>query len=1179
MVPLNRSAAAGVFQLHLMSTSPMSRQAFGLAAAAMFAFALMNPVDARQASPAGTCRITGHVKSGTMPLPGVSITVKAGTTLRAATSTDVDGSFSVPAAPGDYTMSAELTGFGRVEQPVTVAPGPRCPEGLDLTMSLAPRQPLPAPTAGTPPATAGAPIADGRGARTGRGAAPGAGQPQAATRGARGNSQGTQQQNGFETLQVQQTDAAGQAAQSDVSETAAVTQLLLPPGFSTDQSSDTIAINGNNASIDRGALQDRFGAIGRGEFDPMTGEAGPGFGGAGDPGARGGAGFGGGRGGPGGFAGGRGGGFGGRGAGGPGGFFLGGRGGRQNRWNMNANYTFGGSILDSAPYQLRPDSATTKQPYTKNSFGTTFGGPVKLPGLYDGTNRTNFVLTYNGNRGSNLFDQYTTVPTLAMRAGDFSSAGVPLIDPATGLAFANNQIPTQRMDPGALALLRFIPEPNVPGAASQNYHTLDTYSSARDNVSLRVTHNFTPNQAGGGRGGGRGGGGFGGRGGGRGGRGAISGTAVNMTAQMQFTHNASDQLNVLPALGGHSSSGSLAVPVSVNVRHKRTMHTFNLNVSHTWSSTTNHYSGIEDVAGNAGIAGVATDPFGWGVPSLSFSNFNVRDVTPARRRDTRISTNYSWNQPWKNHLFRAGGNFQIDRSATETDTNAAGSFTFTGLYTGGGTGITRNDGFDFADFLLGLPQQAMVQHGPGNVELRGRTAGLFFQDDWRQSSKLTLSLGVRYELIWPFTDAQGHMVNLDVAPDFSAVVPVMPGDSGPYNGTYSAGLIHTDINNVAPRLGVAYRVQPGFVVRGGYGISYNSGSYSTIARQLAAQPPFAVSDTQLGTATVPLILTNAFPLNPPGVLNNYAIDPSYELGRLQTWNVDIQKDLTQAWVVSGDYIRTTGSSLDMVRAPNRDPSGGLRIEGVQPFLYQTSQGVSVLNAGTFRLQRRMVHGIGGGLTYTLAKSMDNASNYGGGGTVVAQNDQDLVAEYSLSSFDRRHQIQSNVSFELPFGQNKPWLNGGGMWAAMFGGWRGAVNYAWQSGTPLTPRVLNSATNVSGGVNGTLRADYLGGPIQLSSPTINEFFNIAAFGVPAPGLFGTARRNMIIGPSSSQLNGQFSRDIRMGLNHSVTLQIVGTNLLNTVNYASVNTIINSSAFGEVTGVRPMRSVQFNVRFRY
>ncbi|MGH9411557.1 MAG: TonB-dependent receptor domain-containing protein, partial [Vicinamibacterales bacterium] len=669
---------------------------------------------------------------------------------------------------------------------------------------------------------------------------------------------------------------------------------------------------------------------------------------------------------------------------------------------------------------------------------------------------------------------------------------------------------------------------------------------------------------------------FGGRGGGRG---AVTGTAVNMTAQMQYTHSDNNSLNVLPLLGGQSASRSLDLPVNLNIRHGRTAHIINVQFSDTSSSTTNHYSGVENVAGEAGIPGVATDAFGYGVPSLSFANFSVHDVTPSKRTDQRLTTSYTWTRPWKTHQLRAGGDFRLDRSNTESDANAAGAFTFTGLYTGGGTGIVTAPGLDFADFLLGLPQQATVQYGPGNVELRDKETSAFFQDDWRKSSKLTLSLGVRYELVFPYTDAQGHMVNLDPSPDFTAVTPVEPGQTGPFNGKYPAGLIRPDINNVAPRLGLAYRIKPGFLVRGGYGVSYNSGSYSTIARELASQPPFATSNTVIGTAVTPLLLTNPFVTPAAGILNNYGIDPNYQLGRLQTWNVDVSKDLTQAWAVSGGYTRTTGSNLDMVRAPNREPGGGLRIPDVQPFLWQTSQGISVLNAGTVRLQRRMVHGIGGMLIYTRARSMDNASNYGGGGTVVAQNDQDLAAEYSLSSFNRTNQLTGNISFELPFGQNKPWLNGGGTWAAIFGGWRGAANVIWESGTPLTPRVLNSATDVSGGVSGTLRADYLGGPIQLSDPTIGAFFNKAAFAPPAPGQFGTAQRNMIIGPGSKMLNGQFSRDIRMGVNHSLTLQIQGTNILNLVNFAAVNTVVNSSAFGQVTSVGPMRSLQFSFRFRY
>src|SRR6185436_15242744 len=173
-----------------------------------------------------------------------------------------------------------------------------------------------------------------------------------------------------------------------------------------------------------------------------------------------------------------------------------------------------------------------------------------------------------------------------------------------------------------------------------------------DNISFRVTHNFTPAAAGG-RGGGRGGFGGGGRGapGGRGGRGAAAqGTSVNMTAQLQYRRSENQQQNVLPALGGQSQNSTLGVPVSFNIRHKRTMHTASVNFSSTSSKTLNHYAGVDNVAADAGITGVSTDPLNWGVPTLSFSGLtSVRDLTPSRRSDQRLALSYSWTEPIKNH--------------------------------------------------------------------------------------------------------------------------------------------------------------------------------------------------------------------------------------------------------------------------------------------------------------------------------------------------------------------------------------------------------------------------------------------------------------------------------------------------------------------------------------------------
>ena len=1106
---------------------------------------LMPRLDARQALPAGLCRVEGTVTSNGAPIPGVAIVVIAGDTVAGATSTEADGRYHLAVQPGTYRATAELSGFTPVARDITLT-SDACSQAVPFQLTLAART--------------AKPIASGAAqAARGRGGAP---------------------NQSFESLSVQEQTAGAVLAEAapdrDADEAAA--RQLLPPGFSTDAPAQAVAFTGNMASVDRGMLGERMEAMGRGEFDTIGGELPPGFGTPGAAGAPGG--FGpegrGGRGGP---------GLGGPGRGGPGGpgggrgdFVIGGRGGRQNGYSGTANYTFGGSPLDAAPYQLRPDSPASRTPYTRQNFGGTVGGPVKIPGIYDGTRRTNFMVTYGGNRGAELFDQYATVPTDAMRAGDFSAASRQLVDPRTGAAIAGNQIPLTLIDPAALALLRFIPLANAAGA-SRNFHYTSTTDLVGDNLSARITHNFTPPPAGA-RGGGRGG--FGPRGGGRGGggRGGQQGTSVLLNAQLQFRRTDNERLNVFPTLGGWNESSSLTVPIGLNIAHRRTLHNVNVSLSRTTATTRNQYAGIEDVAGAAGIRGVAADPFDWGVPDLSFSTFSsVRDLVPTERSDRRISAAYTWTKPLRQHTLRLGGDYRWDRSSNRTDANARGAFVFTGLYATGGSPGVRGDGLDFADFLLGLPQQASLNYGPGTVAMRGRSLSFFVQDDWRKSSALTFNLGLRYELLWPFVEEERRMVNLDANGEFTAVAPVTSGASGPFTGAFPTALMATDANNIAPRAGAAWRIKPGTVLRGGYGLAFNSGSYSTIARNLVSQPPFAVTNTALGTRTEALALTDPLATAAPNeTTNNYGVQRDYALGNVQTWNADLSRDLRQVWNVGAGYTHTRGSSLDILRAPNRGPDG-LRIEGVQPFLWQSSEGTSVLHAATFRLRRRPVKGIGAGGTYTVARSRDNASSIGGGGSVVAQDDRNLDAEWGLSSFDRRHQLSADATIELPFGQNRPWLNNGGIWAALLQNWRASTSFTWQSGTPYTPRVRGAAADVSRGTNGTLRANYTGQPVQVADPTIDLFFNTAAFTIPDAGTFGSASRNMIVGPGSKQLNAQFSRDLRLSSNRALTMQVNATNLLNMVNYAAIDTIVNSPTFGQVLSVRPMRSLQATLRFRF
>jgi hypothetical protein len=316
----------------------------------------------------------------------------------------------------------------------------------------------------------------------------------------------------------------------------------------------------------------------------------------------------------------------------------------------------------------------------------------------------------------------------------------------------------------------------------------------------------------------------------------------------------------------------------------------------------------------------------------------------------------------------------------------------------------------------------------------------------------------------------------------------------------------------------------------------------------------------------------------PGLTTNtFAVDPNYRLGYVQIWNLDVQRDFVRTLSTGISYVGTKGANLDILRAPNRGPTG-LRIAGVQPFIWESSGGDSIMNSVSFRIRKRMTKGIAAGAAYTLSKSIDNASSIGGGGGVVAQNDQDLEAERGLSSFDQRHRVSADFTYELPFGNNKPWLNSGTM-AALLGNWvlNGNANFA--SGTPFTARVLSNVSDVSRGTNGTLRANYNGAPIQISDPTTTLFFNTAAFSIPAPGTFGNAGRNTIIGPGSSVMNMSLTRNLTFGQNRGMSIQILANNIFNTVQFSSIDAVVNSPTFGRVTGVRQMRRVQIVMRFRF
>ena len=286
--------------------------------------------------------------------------------------------------------------------------------------------------------------------------------------------------------------------------------------------------------------------------------------------------------------------------------------------------------------------------------------------------------------------------------------------------------------------------------------------------------------------------------------------------------------------------------------------------------------------------------------------------------------------------------------------------------------------------------------------------------------------------------------------------------------------------------------------------------------------------------------------------------------------------LAAAAILVGVAIAATPNSVVLTWTPALTRTDGTTITGVAPFIWESSGGISNMHAFSFRARKRLSQGFQVGGTYTYSRAFDNASTLGGGGGVVAQNDKDLAAEYGPSSFDIRHRFTSDFSVELPFGSNRRWLTREGLANEIFGGWMLNGTLSFSSGSPFTARVTGAVSDVASGVNGTLRANYNGQPIQISDPTITQFFNTAAFSIPAAGTFGDAGRNTIIGPPQRSLNLALMKNFTVRGLRTLSLRVQANNVLNMVVWRSIDTTVNSPTFGQVTSVGQMRSVQIVLR---
>ena len=840
-----------------------------------------------------------------------------------------------------------------------------------------------------------------------------------------------------------------------------------------------------------------------------------------------------------------------------------------NHRHGNVSYTLGDSALDASPYSLQGNKAGKPQ-YTQHRFSASLGGPLRIPGIYQSNEQTSFFLSFSGSRRENPFDAFSTVPTLLERSGNFSQtrllnrlhapSAVEIFNPQTDQQFVNNTLPPALINPAAQRLLAFIPEPNMPGEV-ENFHFVTSRTNNTNDINFRLVRTLAGISAG-------------------------QQQRKRNNVNLAFHYHTGDKVltNPFPTVGGNTFMRSIDVNVGYGYSAGKLTSSLRVDFNRHAVSTQNLYAFQNNIIAALGIKGVSQDPFDWGLPNLSFTNFSgLHDTNPLSRHDQTISISNS--TVWKHghHTVHWGGDFRRIQLNPRTDSNSRGSFTFTGSNTArsvGGVPVSRT-GFDFADFLLGLPQLTSVQFGASKGHFRGNSWDLFVQNDWHPRANLTLNLGLRYEYVSPFSEIDNRIVNLDVAPGFTAVATVLPGRSGPFTGTFPTSLINPDRNNFAPRLGIAWKPFSKTIVRTGYAVHYNTAAYSSIAQQLAFQPPFSITRTNVESAALPLTLENGFSeASQLAITNNFGVSRNYRLGYVQVWSLDLQREIRSNVIMNLDYTGTRGTHLDVLQAPNRGPDG-VRIPGAQPFLWETSDGNSVAHSGSLRLRKRLQRGVSIGGSYIFSKSIDNASTIGGGDTVVAQDPFNLRAERGLSSFDQRQRFTGDYLWELPFGLERQWLTQPGIIEALFGEWQWSGDWTIASGHPFTAHVLGDFGDVQRGTNGTLRADVTGQPVILPNPTIAEWFNTAAFAVPPLGQFGNAGRNTIPGPGKVVFNMTASKQIRLvgGNGRTLELRMQAFNLFNTPQLKVIDTVVNSPSYGRVTSVGSMRKLQTVLRFRF
>jgi hypothetical protein len=831
------------------------------------------------------------------------------------------------------------------------------------------------------------------------------------------------------------------------------------------------------------------------------------------------------------------------------------------------------------------EHALTKPENNQNQFGGNFGGPILKNRLFG-------FFNYEGTRIKQGVSRVSTVPLPNERIGDFSpetaaSLGLPayptIYDPTTGLPFADNKIPTGRIDTAVSGLMNLFPLPNASGDLN-NFARNALAQDNDDSYDGRIDY------------------------------------TLNSSNNFFGRYSYSNRFRFIPGYLGGIADGT---STSAWGRQFLKSYSFVLGYTHIFTPTLvndfhfgwiRNYSYAEQDpfgqnAADQFVPGIPNNPaIAGGVPLTTFSNFGFigsPDFLPKRQipQQYQYSDTISWTHGA--HSLKFGGTLWAPmRNLFQDEPGTRGDLGFTGVFTScaaaGGATCPSKSGLSYADGLLGLTQSTQLTNVFFVDQRLWMLAG-FAEDDWKITRKLTLNLGLRYDFATPALEGQNRMANFD--PTGTGSLVFAKGGS-----LEDRSLVQVNKKNFGPRVGFAYSLDSKTVIRGGYGIYYSLFERIGSEDQLSLNPPFLINKTLASNKASVITPEVGFPANfldPATIdLNNLtsfhirAMNQDDPTPMIQQWSLGVQRQIGNAWLAEVNYVGTRSTHLDVLSDFNQPTIVGNVSSGIAPYSnfgyveYTSPLGAGKYNGLEATLSRRFTNGLSMRLAYTYSRSLDNTPEELESNSGAAPNGRNYAAWYGPSDFDIPHRVALSYVYDLPFGNGRRFANSG-LLAKIVGGFQTSGVYTYYSGHPFTVNeggTLAAALDPFG--QATAVPNVVGSPVIVGDPNCWYFVSANkactalepsladAYQITATGIVGNSGRNTLRGPHTNVFDFSLVRDFPIKESLKLQFRWEVFNLFNAVLFGQPNNNVTSGAAGQITTLSgDPRVMQFALRLSF